>query len=80
MERDEFERALALHKESLALYERLSDKTGIALVLVNLGDVAREQGNHERAVALYDDALDLYRELGNERGVTRVLERLAAKR
>ena len=45
--------------------------------LVNLGDVAREQGDKERARALYEEALVLHREVGNERGVDRALGRLA---
>ncbi len=49
----------------------------MALVLINLGDVARERGEEDRAVALYNDALAMHRELGNERGVARALERLA---
>ena len=52
----------------------------MALVLINLGDVARERGEEDRAVALYNDALAMHRELGNERGVARALERLAPGR
>ncbi len=66
--RGEVERALALYEESLSIYRELGDKSGMALVLINLGDVARERGEEDRAVALYNDALALHRELGNERG------------
>ena len=69
-------RALALNEESLSLYEGLGDKAGMALALINLGDVARERGDEDRAVALYNEALTLHRELGNERGMARALGRL----
>ena len=49
----------------------------MALVLINLGDVARERGEQERAATLYNDALTLHRDLGNERGAARALRRLA---
>jgi hypothetical protein len=52
----------------------------MALVFVNLGDVACERGEEERACDMYKAALTLYRELGNERGVTRELARLAQRR
>ena len=48
-------------------------------VLINLGDVAREQGDENQAVALYTDALAMYREVGNERGMDRALGRLAPR-
>ncbi len=69
-----------MHEESLSLYERLGDRSGVALALINLGDVARVRGDGGRAAVLYGDALALHRELGNERGAARTLERLAAKR
>jgi tetratricopeptide (TPR) repeat protein len=73
----ETERALALGEESLSIYGKLGDRSGMALASIGLGDVARERGEEERAEKLYDEALILYRELGNERGVSRALERLA---
>ena len=50
--------------------------SGMALAMINLGDVARERGEEERAGTLYDEALHLYKELGNERGAARALARL----
>ena len=69
-----------MHRESLSLYEGLGDKSGVALVLTYLGDVAREQGDEERAAVFYEDALAPNRELGNERGVARALARLSKGR
>ena len=59
------------------MYRELGDKSGMALVSINLGDVARERGEEDRATALYNEALALYRELGNERGTARALDRLS---
>ena len=61
-------RASALSEESFSLYERSGDKAGMALALINLGDVVRERGDEKRAAAPINDALSLHRELGNERG------------
>ena len=58
----------------------MGDKAGVALALVNLGDVARERGERERAALLYEEALALQRELGNERGAARALARLTTIR
>ena len=77
--RGDLGRALALNKESLSIYSGLGDKSGRALVLINLGDVARERGDEDQAVALYTDALAMYREVGNERGRARALGRLAPR-
>jgi hypothetical protein len=35
----------------------------MALVLINLGDVARERGEEERACDMYNEALTLHGEL-----------------
>ena len=69
-----------MHEESLSFYGRLRDRSGAALALINLGDVARLRGDGARAATLYEDALALHRELGNERGAARALERLAVRR
>ena len=71
---------MALNEESLSLYESLGDKAGMALALINLGDVAHKQGDKERAAVLYEEALALHRELGNERGAARALARLTTSR
>jgi tetratricopeptide (TPR) repeat protein len=76
--RGEMERALALGEESFSIYRELGDRSGMALALINLGDVARERGE-ERANASYEEALGLYQELGNERGVARALEHLGKR-
>jgi hypothetical protein len=43
------------------------------VALINLGNVARKQGEKEQAVSLYNDALTLHRKPENERGVAHAL-------
>lgn len=76
LERGELECALALSEESLSLHEKRGNKAGVALALINLGDIAHKRGDNEHAAVLYKAALALQRELGNERGVARALARL----
>jgi Tetratricopeptide repeat len=46
-----------LFEESLALYRGLGDDAGVAAVLVELGQVARAQGDHDHAAALSEEGL-----------------------
>ena len=56
-------------EQSLALYEELDDRRGVAEVTDVLGGVAREQGDYEQARALHEESLALSRELGDEHGI-----------
>ena len=62
------------------LVEALGDEAGVAMALVNLGDVARERGHTVRAAELHEEALAMHRELGNRRGADRAYGRLSAIR
>jgi len=57
-----------LHEESLALYQSLNDRRGIANALENLGLVTREQGHYAAAQALHEESLAIRRALGDRRG------------
>lgn len=46
---------------SLALYQQLGDRAGIAAALGTLGIVAKDQGDRDRARALFEESLALYR-------------------
>jgi predicted ATPase/transcriptional regulator with XRE-family HTH domain len=60
-------RASGRFEESLVLYRRLGDDTGIASVLAEFGQVARSQGDHDRATVLSEEGLELARRLGDPR-------------
>jgi len=65
-----------LAKESLALYQQLGDKDGIATCLSRLGLDAIVKGDYERGSALEEQALAIFRELGDQWGVSNVYLRL----
>jgi non-specific serine/threonine protein kinase len=64
-QRDEYEHALALAEEGLALFREADDKSGIAQALTNLGELARLLGDLPRAKEAYEESLDVAREFGD---------------
>jgi predicted ATPase/serine/threonine protein kinase len=78
LERDHgnYEQALLLFQNGLALYQELGDKWGVAATLNGLGDRAHQQGNYEEALARYRAALVLFKEIGNQQAVSYVLNNL----
>lgn len=63
--RDEYEDAVALGEEGLALLREADDKPGIAQALTNLGELARLQEDLPRARKAYEEALSVARETGD---------------
>jgi len=59
--------AVGLFEEAPALCRGLGDDTGVAAVLAELGQVAREQENNARAVKLSEEGLALGRRLRDSR-------------
>ena len=51
----DYDRAIALLEEALALYRELGDRRGVAITLVNLGFAVLHQGDKERAAMLRQD-------------------------
>jgi DNA-binding CsgD family transcriptional regulator len=74
--RGEYDRAVALHEESLALFRALGDERGVALSLLTMGTMAQLQGDLARATAHYDESLALFRALGDTRGIAAALSSL----
>jgi predicted ATPase/DNA-binding SARP family transcriptional activator len=72
------EMARAYCQESLALYESLDDRYGMAEVLDTLGTLVRGQGDYDEAWKLYERCLALRREIGDTRGIARSLLRLSS--
>ena len=69
----DFASAISFHQESLALYQTLDDKRGIAEAFNNLGVQAYYQGNFEEAMPNLQESLKLYRALGDKAGTALVL-------
>ncbi|MDP9350014.1 MAG: tetratricopeptide repeat protein, partial [Chloroflexota bacterium] len=73
---NDYARAVALAEENLRLFERLSDKRGMADSLHTLALVARDQGDYACATARYERSLALRRELGDIRAIAASLNSL----
>ena len=72
------ERAAAYSEESVALYRKLADTSGIASGLHLLADIAWSRGNLAEARALGEESLRLFREGGDKRSVAYVLYHLGS--
>ena len=59
----DYERAVALYEESLAVRREGGHKKGISASLHQLGIVEYERGEYEHAVRLHEQALALSREI-----------------
>lgn len=70
--------AIALHKEALAIYEKVTDDVGMAECLNGLGIAARAQGNLDDSEHLHNQALPLLQGARNRRGEASTLNNLAA--
>jgi predicted ATPase/transcriptional regulator with XRE-family HTH domain len=64
----DFDRAVALYEESLALYRELGHERGASGPLRELGEVAYLRGDYDRAVALGEQAFAISREYGSAFG------------
>ena len=61
----DYDRAVVLCEESLALYERMGYRKGTSGPLRELGVVAYHRGDYDRAVRLSEQALEVTREFGS---------------
>ncbi len=60
---DDYERAVALCQQTLALYRELRQKQGMAIALNTLGLIRRSQGLYPEAHSLLEESLSIFREL-----------------
>lgn len=63
-------------RESLALYQKLEDKDGIAWAYNNLGEIAFTQGDTDQAQLFLHGSLKLHRVLGHKLGIAKTLDDL----
>lgn len=68
--------ARALQEQSIAAFERLDDRRGVAAALLNLGLVAWNQTDVTQAQASLEQCLGIFRELGDRRGIGLALDSL----
>lgn len=69
--------AQALLQESLAIYQSIGNKAGIARTLNSLGWVNQALGNDDAAQVLHEESLALQRTLGEKEGIATALHYLA---
>jgi predicted ATPase/DNA-binding CsgD family transcriptional regulator len=69
----DYEQALALTSQSLALSRQLENKQGMARALGLMGRITHAQGDRDRARPLLEEGLTLARESGDERTIARTL-------
>ncbi len=62
----DYQRAVGLAEESLAIRRRIGDAPGVALALHSLGIIARFRRDYDRAAALFTEALELRRAAGDK--------------
>lgn len=72
-QRGDYEQALTLAGQSLALSRQLADRRGMARAQALVGWISHWQGERDAAARLLRDALALARDVGDERTIARTL-------
>lgn len=70
------EKSGAFQHEALALAEKLHDRHGIAVAVINGAFLARLSGSYQIAIERSSEALALFRQLEDKRGIARALYNL----
>src|SRR5262249_45179533 len=76
-EQGDFAQATALFEEGLIMHRRFGDREGVALTLLGLADVARDQGDSARVREHGAESLAIFRELGIKWAIGFALNTLA---
>ncbi len=72
----DYEQAVTYHRESLALWEKIGDKSRVARELNYLGNLAEARGMYDDAIREYQKSLALCREIGHSLGTAALLNNL----
>jgi hypothetical protein len=70
MAQGDYDHAVALHEEAMAVCREMGHKQGVSASLRELGFVAYEQADYERAVRLHEQSLALAREFATMFGTS----------
>jgi predicted ATPase/class 3 adenylate cyclase len=76
IQQGDYDRASAMHEQSLVLFRDIEDKLGIGRELEVLGEIAQYQGDYARSVELYTESLALRHEIEDKEGVAKSLGHL----
>jgi len=74
----DYKAARAYHEESLALYRKDEEESGIADALLSLGNIASEQGDYTTARTLYSESLEIRRRTADRHGISTLLNNLGS--
>ncbi|MEM7077566.1 MAG: tetratricopeptide repeat protein [Pseudomonadota bacterium] len=75
--REELPAAVVLYEKALALGSEISDRSTMATAMINLGEIAQQQGDLSRARELYRDSLKLFGALQMKLAIAYCAELLA---
>jgi tetratricopeptide (TPR) repeat protein len=75
--RGDLAEAKTMGEEALAIWRDRGDAWGVSWGLIQLGTVARAEGDEARAIALYRQSLDSNAQLGDKDIIARATSRLA---
>jgi len=70
--------AMNLAEQGLALAREIDDKRLIGLLLQNVADGCRNQGQYDKAILLLDESLLLFRQMNNQEEIAWVLAHMAS--
>jgi hypothetical protein len=66
LDRDRYERMVALLEEGMVLFRKLGDKYGVGVCCYTMGIAALNMGDPERAAALLEEAMHALQQLGDK--------------
>ena len=66
----EFDQAIQVVEESLAIRQELNDAAGIAIGLRNLGNIYTATGDYQQAAEVYSESLAIAERLNNKLGAS----------
>jgi len=71
-----YEKLLSYYQRSIEMYRELADRNGMAISLLNMGNIAMDFREFEHARGYYKKSLEIYQEIGNRWGVANCLGNL----
>ncbi|MGC1374579.1 MAG: tetratricopeptide repeat protein [Anaerolineales bacterium] len=75
---NDFAQAMALAEQGLALAREIDDKQLIGLLLQNVADGYRNQGEYDKAILLLEESLALFRQITTQEEIAWVLAHMAS--
>ncbi|MBW4653736.1 MAG: CHAT domain-containing protein [Kaiparowitsia implicata GSE-PSE-MK54-09C] len=74
----DYDQAIDLQQQAIALRRQLQDQSGVATALTALGNTHSRQQNREEAIAAYEEALEIWQVLDNRAETEHLLDRLGS--